>query len=559
MIRLLIADALTEAMAQARNSGQLQLAVLPEFSVDRPENSAFGDFSLTLPMIVSGLVNLPPRQVAQVLLDHLQLPERFLQRAEVAGPGFINLYLQPTWMHEMVQQILQSGAGYGRVNLGKGRRVLVEFVSANPNGPLGIGHGRGAVIGDVLCNVLEAAGYQVTREFYVNDAATTTQMRRFGESLVVRYLQLLGERIDMPEEGSQGEYITDFARRIVHGEGERYLHIPTAERLELFTALGQEAMLRQQHDLLADFGVHFDNWFRESTLLNGAVDDAVRELTTRGEIITTEGAIWLASSRHGDDGNHPLVRSNGMPTYLATDVAYHRQKFARGYDTLIDVWGADHHGYIARTKAAMAALGFSPERLQVIVYQPVRLRRNGAYVVAGKHKGESIALVELLAQLGRDAARFFLLLQRADHELDIDLELAARRVPENPVYFVRSAHARIAGILRSAHEAGLAMPDSATVDFTLLLHEQEIVLMRRLADFAEEVTTAAELCEPHRLTRYAWELARDFHAFYDVCPVLKAETPSPLRDARLLLVSAAKITLHNVLTLLGVSAPEKME
>lgn len=559
MIKRTLIEAFGRAAQKAHESGKLTYDTLPPISADRPSNPAYGDFSINLAMVLASQAKRPPRQVAQVLLDYLQLPETLVERIEIAGPGFINLYLKPAWLHELVQEVHQQGDDYGRTDHGQGKRVLAEYVSANPNGPLSIPHGRGAVIGDVLCNVLEAAGFQVSREFYVNDAATSTQMVRFGESLVVRYLQEFGQEIEFPEDGYHGDYVIDFARQIKQRDGDEYLHMPAAERLDLFTAMGKEAMIDWQCEVLASFGVLFDTWFHESALFeDDSVEKALTALKRRGETYEAEGAVWLASTRYGDDKDRALVRSNGKPTYLASDVAYHRNKFERGFDILIDIWGPDHHGYIARTKAAMAALGYSPENLHVLIYQVVRLMREGEFVMGGKRKGDIVLLSELIEQVGCDAARYFFLLRSADSDLNFDLDLAVKESPDNPVYYVQYAHARIASILRNAEEQGVALPDPATADLAPLAHEAEVALIRRIADFPEEIITAAELYEPHRLTRYAQDLAREFHVFYDRCPILKEETPDDVRDARLVLVGAAKITLRNVLALVGVNAPERM-
>ena len=382
MIKQIISAALSSALQMAKDAGQLSYEALPEFTVDRPVNPEFGDFSINLAMVMAGLVNLPPRQTAKIIISHLVLPESLLDHIEVAGPGFINLYLKSTWMFDIIREIHHLGCNYGRNNLGAGKRVLVEFVSANPNGPLSISHGRGAIIGDVLCNVLQASGYHVSREFYVNDAATRTQMIRFGESLVVRYLQELGQEIELPEDGYQGEYVMEFARQIVERDGDSYLTMPVAQRLEIFTNLGKDAMIAWQREVLNSFGVTFDTWFLESSLLDsGTVQKAVDELIARGETVTSEGALWLKSTKYGDDKDRTLVRSNGKPTYLASDVAYHKQKFERGFEILIDIWGPDHYGYITRTKAAMATLGYSAEQVHILIYQVVRLLRNGEYVM----------------------------------------------------------------------------------------------------------------------------------------------------------------------------------
>jgi arginyl-tRNA synthetase len=560
MVKHRLIQALNAAAQAAKQAGRLHYDQLPTFTVERPANPAFGDYGSNLAMILAGQAKMGPRQVAQILIDALRLPEALVNRVEIAGPGFINFFLTPTWLHEVVQEVHRQGDAWGHTTMGGGKKVLAEYVSANPNGPLSIPHGRGAIIGDVLCNVLAAAGYEVSREFYVNDAATSTQMVRFGESLVVRYMQVLGKQVELPEEGYHGEYVVDFARQIVEQDGDKYLTMPAAERLDLFTEMGKDAMLKWQREVLASFGVVFDNWFRESELLeSGAVERGLEELKRRDETYENEGAVWLASTKYGDDKDRPLVRTNGKPTYLASDVAYHKNKFERGFDILVDIWGPDHHGYIARTKASAAALGFAPDRLHVLIYQVVRLMRNGEYVMGGKRKGDIILLSELIEQVGCDAARFFFLLRSSDTDLNFDLDLAVKQSPDNPVYYVQYAHARISSILRSAEEKGIVVPDPVTTDLTPLAQDEaEVSLIRRLADFAEEIVTAAELYEPHRLTRYAQDLAREFHVFYDRCPVLKDGTAPKVRDARLLLVGATQITLKNVLTLLGVSAPERM-
>ncbi len=560
MIKQELTAAITRAAEMARESGRLRFTTLPSFTLERPANTAFGDLSANLAMVLASQTKMSPRQVAQILVDYLRPGDSsVIERVEIAGPGFINLYLKPDWLYEVVQSVHAQGDAYGHSDFGQGTRVLVEYVSANPNGPLSIPHGRGAIIGDVLCNVLEWAGYAVSREFYVNDAATSTQMVRFGESLVVRYLQEFGQEIEFPEDGYQGEYVSEFARHIKEKEGDKYLHMPAAERLEIFTGLGKEAMIEWQREVLLSFGVRFDIWFRESWLFEkNEVEESLQALEEHDATYEADGAVWLASSKYGDDKDRALVRSNGKPTYLASDVAYHRDKFERGFAGLIDIWGPDHHGYVARTKAAMAALGYDPERIHVLIYQVVRLLRNGEFVMGGKRKGDIVLLSELIEQVGKDAARFFFLLRSADSELNFDLDLAVKESPDNPVYYVQYAHARICSIMRFAAEKGISLPDPQTTSLAPLESEAEVALIRRLSDLPEEILAAAELYEPHRLTRYAQDLARDFHVFYDRCPVLKEDTPNDIRDARLVLISAAQIVLKNVLTLLGVSAPERM-
>ncbi len=557
MVKQQLVNAFIRAALMARDAHKITFTNLPAFTVERPANIVFGDFSCNLGMILAGEAKLPPRQVAQTLIDFLQLPPDWLLRTEITGPGFINLFLSHQWIHDVVRDVHCQAEAYGRSDAGNGATVLVEYVSANPNAPLHIAHGRGAVVGDVLCNVLAASGYAVTREFYVNDAATSTQMVRFGESLVVRYLQACGRDVEFPEDGYHGQHVVDLARGIYERDGDTYLNMPPAERLEFFTEKGKDAMLDWQRQVLASLGVAFDSWFRENALYEaGAVDTAVQELAQHGETYEADGAIWLASTRYGDEKDRPLVRSNGRPTYLASDIAYHRDKFKRGYQMLVDIWGADHRGYIARTKAAMAALGYDPVQLHILVCEQVRLRHGGEMVLNGKH--EEMLLSDLVAQTSRDAVRLCCLQVSADSELTIDLDRAGCQAIDNPVYYVQDSHARIAEILRTAEARGVAMPDPATVDLSPLNDEVEISLMRRLTDLPEEIVNAAELYEPHRIARYAHELAREFHAFYDRCPVLKTGTPANLRDARLVVVGATKIALRNILTLLGVSAPEEV-
>jgi arginyl-tRNA synthetase len=560
MLKQQLIEAFVQAAESARAAGTVAFDTLPTFAIERPANPAHGDFSSNLAMTLASQARQSPRRVAEALVTHLQLASGLLDHVEIAGPGFINVYLKRSWLGDVVRDVYTQGAKWGCSTQGAGHKVLVEFVSANPNGPLSIPHGRGAIIGDVLCNVLTAAGYGVSREFYVNDAATSMQMTRFGESLAVRYLQAFGQDVEFPEDGYHGEYVTEFAQSIAKRDGDKYVSLSPDERRDTFTAMGIDVMLDWQRDVLASFGVEFDHWFRESALLaEGAVDAALAALEAQGVTYQADGAVWLASTRYGDDKDRPLVRTNGKPTYLASDVAYHKNKFDRGFDTLVDIWGPDHHGYVARTRASVAALGYAPERLRILIYQVVKLLRDGEFVMGGKRKGDIVLLSELIAQVGRDAARFFFLLRSADTELNFDLDLAVKQSPDNPVYYVQYAHSRIASILRTAEERGIAVPDAASVNLDMLgSDEAEAGLVRRIGEFPEEVAAAASFYEPHRLARYAQELARDFHVFYDRCPVLRDDVAEDVRHARLILVGAAQITLRNVLGMLGVSAPERM-
>ena len=505
-------------------------------------------------MIVAGQTKLPPRQVAQLLLDSLELPERILAHAEVSGPGFINLYLHPEWMYEVIQYILRQSADYGRVDVGKGRSVLVEFVSADPNKPLAIPHGRGAIIGDVLANVLQAANYRVTREYYINDAATQSQMFRLGENLLARYQKFYGKDIEIMQADSM---LDGIAEQIALQDGKCYMEMPAEESVAIFAQKGGAAILAEQQKVLQALGVHFDSWFSEEKLLeDGAVEGILQQLSQRDESYFADGAVWLSSTRYGDESNRPLVRSNGQPTYLASDVAYHNNKFERGFDVLLDIWGPDHQGYVARTKAALIALGYSPERIHIIVYQMVRLRRSGNLLTTGKQTGGMVAMAELLDQIGSDALRLALLANNVNNELAIDVDLAANKSMDNPLYSLKHAFTRMEKLLAEASEQGIELPDSKPVDLRPLQHECEIGLMRRLADLPEVVTAAVEQYEPFLLADYARLLALDVHSYYDRCSVLREGISVEERNARLILVSATKLTLENVFGLLGISSAE---
>jgi arginyl-tRNA synthetase len=557
MVRGRLRQALDRAFAAAIAAGDLISAPRPEIELTAPPDSKFGDFSTNLAMVAAGAQKRAPRDVAQALLRHLSGVDDVVERTEIAGAGFINFHLKPSWLEDVVREVHAQGEGYGGGNDGQGEKVLLEFVSANPVGPLTVAQGRAAAIGDTLARLLEARGYQVYREYYVNDAASSTQVRKLAESLEARYCQALGQDKPVPEDGYRGEYLVEMARGIVEREGDRYLALPAEERLRAFSALAEQGFVEDHRQVLESFGVIFDNWFRESSLYaSGEVDAALERLKERGYTYEHEGALWLRSTAFGDDKDRPLVRANGKPTYIAADTAYHRDKFDRGFDRLIDIWGPDHHGYVARTKAAMAALGYPADKLDIVIHQIVRLFSAGEMVRMSKRAGEIITLQEVIEEVGADAARYFFLMRSTDSPLDFDLELAKKETAENPVYYVQYAHARISSILRNAAEHGVALPAPQQADLSLLRHPDELTLMRRLADFPEEVAAAARLHEPHRMTRFATELAGVFHQFYTNCRVLGED--AKMTAARLTLVGAALITLRNILRLLGVSAPERM-
>lgn len=558
MIRDKLAAAVTKAIADAREAGEVNCAEIPEIALEPPKSREFGDFTTNIAMMMAREARMAPRRLAELVLARLSTADGLIERAEVAGGGYINLYLKPEWLHDTLIRIADEGEAYGRSEAGRGTKVQVEYVSANPNGPIHIAHGRGGAVGDVIANMLEAVGCDVTRESYINDARTSLQMQNFGRSVNARYMQALGHDFPLPDDAYRGEYVTDIARKIVEKDGEAHLSLSEDERVRLFTDLGEEMMLEEQKADLEKFGVKFDVWFSEQALHDtGKVQEAVERLKDRGYAYEKADALWLKSTEFGDDKDRTLVRSNGQPTYIAADAAYHADKLDRGFDRVIDVWGPDHHGYISRTKAAVAALGYDSDKIEIIIFQVVRLYSGGELVMMSKRAGDVVLLADLIEEVGRDAARFFFLMRSHDSGLDFDLELAKSQSNDNPVYYVQYAHARICSILRKAsEEEGIRIPRASETDLSVLRHESEIELMKKLGEFPDLVQMAAEAREPHRLTRYAQDLAAVFHGFYTDCRVISED--AALTAARLVLVDSARTVLANNLRLLGIGAPEKM-
>lgn len=559
MIRSVLRDLVETAAIRAREGGALEFSVLPEFDILVPPNPQFGDYSANLAMVLARQTRANPRTIAEILRSYLlTLSNEWVSRVEVAGGGFLNFFLTPQWVGVVLREILEHQMRYGQLTLGAEKRVLLEFVSANPTGPLTLGHGRNAAVGDTIARLLEAAGYIVEREFYINDGENSTQIRNFALSVLIRYQQLLGQTVDLPEDAYHGEYVKEIAQQIRDIYGDEYIQSDLEETLKRFGQFGMQQMLQEQKRDLADFGVVFDNWVSEQSLHDsGKVLQAIELLRRTSYTYESEGALWLKSTAFGDEKDRVLVRNNGMPTYLAADIAYHIEKYNRGYDLLINLWGADHHGYVKRVKAAMAALGNDPERLKILIYQLVNLFRGSEPVRMSKRAGEFITLREVLDEIGRDALRFFYLTRSHETTLDIDIDLAREQSEKNPVFYVQYAHARICSILRTASERGIQLPNSDDVDFGQLTHRTEVELVRMLADLPEEISLAVRHLAPHRLTIYAIELARAFHAFYTECRVLDVE--ANLRAARLLLLVATRLTLARTLDLIGISAPERME
>ena len=551
----LLHQAYASAVAAGEFSGEGEL----RGSVEQPKDSANGDFAANHAMASAKALRMPPRKIAETLVSHLNLAESWFASAEVAGPGFLNFRLSPKWYADVLQSIEAEGADYGRVDDGHGEKVMVEFVSANPTGPMTIGNARGGVLGDAMAAVLDRAGYDVWREFYVNDAGN--QVDLFGRSIEARYLQLIqGEdAVEFPDNGYHGDDIKALAKLIFERDGEKYLTVDSAERRAAFVAFGLPYNIERMQRDLERYRIHFDQWFLESSLhQSGYVAETVKLLEDAGLTYEKDGALWLKNTDLGADKDEVLRRSNGFYTYYAVDVAYHRNKFIeRGFDRVIDVWGADHHGHAVRFAATMKApaLGLEGRKLDFLIMQMVRLVRGDEVVKVSKRTGKALTLADLMDEIGVHACRFFFN-AKPDTHLEFDLDLAVREDSENPVYYVQYAHARICTLISALAEAGHTVPQAAALDVSLFETEQERALLKKLSELPEEIHLAARDYDPSRLNRYAIDLAGCFHRFYNACRIKDAEENVLL--ARLKLADATRIVLENALAIIGVTAPDKM-
>ncbi|MDP2690358.1 MAG: arginine--tRNA ligase [Deltaproteobacteria bacterium] len=544
-----------EAVELARAEGLIKAAELPDIMIEKPKKEGFGDFSTNIAMLLAPIEKRSPRDVASVIAQKLgTLPN--VERCEVAGPGFINIFLDKSYWYSILAEILGRGDGLGRLEIGAGKRVQVEFVSANPTGPLHIGHGRGAAVGDALARILKAAGYSVEKEYYINDVGR--QMFVLGRSVFLRYRELLGAVMEIPEEAYKGGYIKDVAQMFLDENGDKLKDAPEEQAVPVFSAFAGGVLLKLIEKDLRDFGVEFDNWYSEKSLHErGLVKNTMDELREKGHIYESEGALWFRTTDFGDDKDRVLIKADGSMTYFASDIAYHREKIERGFDALVDVWGADHHGYEGRIKALVKALGHDERKLRIIFIQLVALLRNGAPVAMGKREGEFVTLRQVMDEVGVDACRFFFLMRKSDAHLDFDLDLAKSQAPENPVYYVQYCHARIHSILGFAAEQGVNVPDG--FDETALARldlKEEIELISKLGSFEEVVEKSVANMEPHRVTFYLMELAGLFHPYYNRNRVVTED--AGLTMARLLLCRAIGTVVASGLNLLGVGAPKKM-
>ncbi len=552
-IKQVLAEAIVAAAQKAIAQGAIKAGELPEVLLEVPPQKEFGDFATNFAMQSARSLKCNPRMIAQAVTDNLACA--YIEKTEIAGPGFINFYLKQDWMYDMLANIIAAGENYGNLQNDCKEKIQLEYVSANPTGPLHVGHGRGAAVGSALANLMKAAGYDITREYYINDAGN--QINNLAASVNARYLEELGQQVEFPENGYHGYDIVETAKRIVRIYGDKFLHMEEGERLQQFRTIALKEKLAALKEDLEAFNVHFDVWFSEQSLHDAdAITKACELLKERGYVYEKDGALWLKATEHGDDKDRVVIRDNGIPTYFAADIAYHQNKFARGFDRVINLWGADHHGYIARMKAAVGALGYKPEQLEVLILQMVSLYRNGELVKMSKRTGQSVTLNELIEEVGTDAARFFFVMRSIDSQLDFDLTLAAEKSNENPVYYIQYAHARICSIMRQLKEAGITPAAAEELKLSVLTEACELELIKKLGEYPELIAAAAKERAVHRVAHYVHELAGLFHSFYNQCRILGVD--SDVQQARIALVKAVGHVIRHALGILGVSAPERM-
>ncbi|ARB38904.1 arginine--tRNA ligase [Bacillus subtilis] len=543
-----------EIKAAVLKAGLAEESQIPNVVLETPKDKTHGDYSTNMAMQLARVAKKAPRQIAEEIVAHFDKGKASIEKLDIAGPGFINFYMNNQYLTKLIPSVLGAGEAYGETNIGNGERVQVEFVSANPTGDLHLGHARGAAVGDSLCNVLSKAGYDVSREYYINDAGN--QINNLALSVEVRYFEALGLEKPMPEDGYRGEDIIAIGKRLAEEYGDRFVNEEESERLAFFREYGLKYELEKLRKDLENFRVPFDVWYSETSLYqNGKIDKALEALREKGHVYEEDGATWFRSTTFGDDKDRVLIKKDGTYTYLLPDIAYHKDKLDRGFDKLINVWGADHHGYIPRMKAAIEALGYEKGTLEVEIIQLVHLYKNGEKMKMSKRTGKAVTMRDLIEEVGLDAVRYFFAMRSADTHMDFDLDLAVSTSNENPVYYAQYAHARICSMLRQGEEQGLK--PAADLDFSHIQSEKEYDLLKTIGGFPEAVAEAAEKRIPHRVTNYIYDLASALHSFYNAEKVIDPENEEKSR-ARLALMKATQITLNNALQLIGVSAPEKM-
>lgn len=553
----LLKEKITSAINKAIENGDLPQGDIPQFNIEKPANKANGDYSTNVALAGAKAFKKAPRMIAEAISNCLELDGTVFEKVEIAGPGFMNFYLSQKFYTDVLKDIFACASDYGKSDFGQGKRVLVEFVSANPTGPMHIGNARGGAIGDCLASVLDWAGYSVNREFYVNDAGN--QIEKFATSLEVRYLQHFDASVELPEDAYHGQDIVDHAENFIKEYGDKFVNAESKKRRK---ALVDYALPKNIEGLERDLGryrITYDKWFRESTLHNdGSVQKVIDALKEKGVTYEQDGALWFKASEFGNDKDIVLVRANGLPTYIVPDIAYHYNKLVtRGYDKAIDVLGADHHGYVPRMKAALTALGLDASRLDCVIMQMVRLVRDGETIKLSKRSGKAITLNTLIDEVPLDAARFFFNLREPNSHFDFDLELAAKQSSENPVYYVQYAHARICSIIKKAEAQGISLRTPTDEELNLLSSEEERDLIRHLSALTDEIIASAKTYDPAKITHYVVELATLFHKFYNAQRVMLDDN-EPLMQARLYLCKAVKDTIHNILTMLKITTPNAM-
>ena len=550
-----IKDLILLAVSNAHQKGELPSADIVEVGVDEPKAEAHGDFSTNAAMVMASVQKMPPRKIAEIITHHIQDPEGILEKNEIAGPGFINFFLKPSAWHPVLREIHEADTRYGATDIGKGQKFQVEFVSSNPTGPLHVGHGRGAAVGDAVANILSFCGYDVQKEYYINDSGR--QIETLGRSVLLRYQEMFGQKVDFPEECYQGDYIRDLADEIKTEKGDTLLRQPEDEALMICARFAADKILAGIRQDLKKFGVEFDRWFSEQSLYDSGRVDEILEIFRKREIVyEKEGALWFKTSDFGDEKDRVVVKNNGETTYFASDIAYHQDKYDRGFERVVDVWGADHHGYIPRMKAAIEASGHRRDQFDVILVQLVNLLRAGEPVAMSTRAGKFETLGDVINEVGRDAARFIFLTRHYESALDFDLEVAKQKSNDNPVYYVQYVHARISSIMRKGKARGTAEVSWEDNAAAQLIEPEEIELIKTLARYPDILAGSARSMEPHRVTYYLMNLASAFHTYYNKHRVL-SDDPQ-LRRGRLNLVLAVQKVIRNGLTLLGVSAPDRM-
>ncbi len=550
-----LADIILFAAGRAFEKGKLGSNEFPAVEVGEPKTASHGDFSTNFAMVMASLQKMPPRKIAEIITAEIEDKSDLIEKTEIAGPGFINFFVKRNAWHPVLQKIYDEDGRFGSCDIGKGRKVQVEFVSANPTGPLHVGHGRGAAVGDSVANILSFCGYDVQREYYINDSGR--QISTLGRSVYLRYLELAGEKIEFPADCYQGDYVRDIALKIKEDKSVNILDEPEEKAVMFCARVAAAEILAGIQDDLEGFGVKFDRWYSEQSLFDsGKVDSVIKDFKNRHIIYEKDGAQWFRTSEYGDEKDRVVVRNNGLTTYFASDIAYHVDKYSRGFDRVIDVWGADHHGYIERLIASIEASGRKREQFHVILIQLVNLLRAGAPVAMSTRSGEFVTLRDVVKEVGTDAARFIFLTRHYESHLDFDLELAKKKSNDNPVYYVQYVHARISSIIRKGREEGIGDIGWDKEAVSVLTEPEEIQILKILASYPEAVKTGAELLEPHRITYFLMNLAGAFHSYYNRHRVLSDETS--VTKGRLCLVFAIKKVIGNGLKLLGVGAPEKM-